>query len=65
MKENFDHSILLGLLSHREDRLVESNVESGDGFSDILVEICDKNIGIVLEVKYPDDGHLEAGCGRR
>ena len=62
MKENFYHGILLGLLSHREDWLVDSNVESGDGFSDILVEIYDKKIGIIIEVKYPDDGNLEAGC---
>ena len=62
MKENFYHGILLGLLSHREDWLVDSNVESGDGFSDILVEIYDKKIGFIIEVKYPDDGNLEAGC---
>ena len=62
MKENFYHGILLGLLSHREDWLVDSNVESGDGFSDILVEIFEKRIGIVIEVKYPDGGDLEAGC---
>ena len=62
MKENFYHGILLGLLSHREDWLLESNAESGDGFSDILVEIYDKRMGIVIEVKYPDEGNLEAGC---
>ena len=62
MKENFYQGILLGLLSHREDWGVDSNAESGDGFSDILVEIYDKRIGIVIEVKYPDDGCLETGC---
>ena len=62
MKENFYHGILLGLLSYREDWLVDSNVESGDGFSDILVEIYEKKIVIVIEVKYPDGGDLEAGC---
>ena len=62
MKENFYHGILLGLLSHREDWLVDSNVESGDGFCDILVEIYEKRIGIVIEVKYPEDGNLEVGC---
>ena len=61
-KENFYHGILLGLLSHREDWIIESNAESGDGFSDILVEIEESNTGIVIEIKYPDDGNLENGC---
>lgn len=61
-KENFYHSILLGLLSHREDWDIDSNAESGEGYSDILVKIWEKSIGIVIEVKYPDDGNLEAGC---
>ncbi len=61
-KENFYHGILLGLLSHREDWGVESNAESGEGFSDILVEDYEEGIGIVIEVKYPDGGDLEAGC---
>ena len=39
-----------------------SNSESGDGFSDILIEIEEERIGIVIEVKYPDDQDLEAGC---
>ena len=62
MKENFYHGILLGLLSHREDWLVDSNPESGDGFSDILVELYEERIGIVIEVKYSDSGDLETGC---
>lgn len=61
-KENFYHGILLGLLSHREDWIIESNAESGDGFSDILVEIEESNTGIVIEIKYADDGNLENGC---
>ncbi|MCI9067318.1 MAG: AAA family ATPase [Lachnospiraceae bacterium] len=61
-KENFYHGILLGLLSHREDWVIRSNQESGEGFSDILVEIEEENKGIVIEVKYPDGGELDAGC---
>ncbi len=61
-KENFYHGILLGLLSHRQDWWVRSNVESGDGFSDILVECEEDGAGIVIEVKYPDGGDLEEGC---
>ncbi len=67
-KENFYHGLLLGLLSHQEDWYIRSNAESGVGYSDILVEIEEKGIGIVIEVKYPDSnrrsscGVLEKGC---
>lgn len=61
-KENFYHGILLGLLSHREDWDVISNAESGDGYSDILVEAEEEGIGIVIEVKYAEEGLWDAGC---
>lgn len=69
-KENFHpkgvpsvyHGILLGLLSHREDWGIESNAESGEGYSDILIEIEEKEIGIIIEVKYPESGNLDLGC---
>ncbi|MCI9337462.1 MAG: AAA family ATPase [Lachnospiraceae bacterium] len=61
-KENFYHGILLGLLSHREDWVVTSNVESGDGYSDILVELEEEGVGIVIKVKYAKNGDLEKGC---
>lgn len=59
---NFYHGILLGLLAYREDWAVFSNAESGNGFSDILVESGDGELGIIIEVKYPDGGDLEKGC---
>lgn len=61
-KENFYHGILLGLLSHREDWIVSSNAESGNGFSDILVELEEEGIGIIIEIKYPDSDDLGSGC---
>lgn len=61
-KENFYHGILLGLLSHYEDWFISSNAESGNGFSDILIELEEQGIGIVIEIKYPDNGNLERGC---
>lgn len=60
-KENFYHGLLLGLLSHREDWYIRSNVESGDGYSDILIEIDEEDIGIVIEIKYAE-GSLETAC---
>ena len=50
LKENFYHGVLLGLLSHRKEWSVRSNVESGDGYSDILVKIEEEEIGIVNEM---------------
>ena len=37
-KENFYHGILLGILGFKENWLVTSNRESGDGFADILLK---------------------------
>ncbi len=62
MKENFYHGILLGLLGFKDSWGVVSNRESGDGYSDILVEVDGGEMGIVLEVKYAENGDLEAGC---
>mgnify|MGYP002676485954 FL=1 len=39
-----------------------SNREAGDGFSDIQILIDDAETGIVIEVKYAQDGDLEAEC---
>lgn len=51
-KENFYHGLLLGLLRSETTWLILSNAESGDGFSDILIEPEDPDAGIVIEVKY-------------
>lgn len=61
-KENFYHGILLGLLSYRDDWIVKSNVESGDGYSDIVIKIPDDEIGMIIEVKYGEDADMEKGC---
>jgi hypothetical protein len=62
-KENFYHGILLGLLRHKEQWLVQSNAESGDGYSDILVQVQERRVGIVIEVKYAEDiDALDAAC---
>ena len=63
IKENFYHGILLWILSFKTGWEVSSNRESGTGFSDILIEIDDSDIGIVIEVKYSDDeDQLEKDC---
>ena len=62
LKENFYHGILLGILSYQENWSVFSNKESGDGYSDILIEIEDGETGIVIELKYAEDGNLEKAC---
>lgn len=35
---------------------------TGDGYSDITVEIEEKEIGIVIELKYAENAGFEAGC---
>ena len=49
-------------LLHREDWVVTSNVESGDGYSDILIEAEEDSIGVVIEVKYAENENFEKAC---
>ena len=47
---------MIGILGYRRDWKVLSNRESGDGFSDIMIEVNDTDtnigLGIVIELKY-------------
>ena len=61
-KENFYHGILLGLLGYKENWILKSNLESGIGYSDILVEVPESRTGIVVELKYAENGRLDAAC---
>lgn len=62
-KENFYHGSLLGILSYKNSWRVSSNRESGTGFSDILIETENSDIGIVIEVKYTNENHsLDNAC---
>ena len=64
-KENFYHGLLLGLLRAEPAWSIQSNVESGEGFCDILVELDDPDAGLVIEVKYaPRLEGLEAASAR-
>ncbi len=62
MKENFYQGILLGLLAYMDGWLVKSNAESGEGYSDISIEIRQREIGIVIELKYAENGTFDASC---
>ena len=62
MKENFYHGILLGLLGHMRSWTVKSNAESGEGYSDISVEIKSEKIGIVIELKYAENASFDTAC---
>ena len=62
MKENFYHGMLLGLLQNQDSWLVKSNAETGEGYSDISIQTPERT-GIVIELKYADDGNLEKACG--
>ena len=62
MKENFYHGILLGLLAYMDGWLVKSNAESGEGYSDISIEIRQREIGIVIELKYAENGTFDVSC---
>lgn len=61
MKENFYHGMVLGLLRRQGNWLIQSNAETGEGYSDISVSTPART-GIVIELKYANDGDLEAAC---
>ncbi len=61
MKENFYHGMLLGLLQYENNWEIESNAEVGEGYCDISIKTQNR-IGIVIEVKYAEDGNLEKSC---
>ncbi len=62
MKENFYHGILLGIFGNMDGWDVQSNAESGDGYSDISVEVEDRDIGIVIELKYAENAAFDNAC---
>ena len=61
MKENFYHGMLLGLLQSQGSWIVRSNAETGVGYSDISIATPER-VGIVIELKYAEDGNLEKSC---
>lgn len=49
-------------MSYKENWLVKSNAESGEGYSDILVEVPESRTGIVIELKYAKENQLGVAC---
>ena len=62
MKENFYHGILLGIFGNMDRWAVRPNAESGEGYSDISIEIEDEEIGILIELKYAEKATFGQGC---
>lgn len=64
-KEIFYHGILLGLLRCESEWLIQSNIESGNGFVDILVEPENPDAGMIMELKYAQNfQNLEKACNK-
>lgn len=62
-RESFYHGFLLALLSTCANWRVSSNVETGKGRSDIMVERRDRKVGFVVEVKdVKEYEKLDAAC---
>lgn len=51
-KEYAYHMFLTGVLSTNRNWIVKSNLESGDGFADLIIETDNYNSGIVIEIKH-------------
>lgn len=61
-KGDFYHGILQGLLRYKENWLIKSNAESGEGYSDILIEIPESRTGIIIEIKYAEGAAFDLSC---
>lgn len=64
LKENFYHGMLLWLLQTVSDWIVKSNLESGIGFTDILIEIPAEKTGCIIEIKYAENGAYDDVCSQ-
>ena len=62
MKENFYHGMLLGLLQAEGSWNLQSNAESGIGYTDIRLEIPALKTGYIIEVKYAENGQYDKAC---
>lgn len=62
-KENFYHGMLLGLLQSQGNWIVQSNAETGEGYSDISIRTPER-IGVIIELKYSHDGILRRPARR-
>lgn len=51
-KEYAYHMFLTGVLSTNPNWIVKSNIESGDGFADLIIETDHYDSGIVVEIKH-------------
>ena len=51
-KEYAYHMFLTGILSTNRNWIVKSNLESGDGLADLIIETDNYNNGIVIEIKH-------------
>lgn len=60
-KENFYHGMVLRLLQSQGNWRVQSNDETGTGYSDISISTRERT-GIVIEIKYANDGNLDGAC---
>ena len=61
-KENFYYGILLVILGFKSGWYVRSNEESGEGWSDILVRLENEDTGMIIEIKYAEEGRYAAAC---
>ena len=58
----FYHGIVIGILGVKDRWGISSNREMGEGYADILAEPDTGDMGIIIEVKYAQDGDLDAAC---
>ena len=52
------------MLSGINEWIIRSNAETGNGYSDILVELPEEKTGCIFELKYAETGLLDTACDK-
>lgn len=55
-------SLIRGIWGYKSGWYLKSNKEPGDGYSNILIQIPGKNIGIIIELKYAEQAAYPSAC---
>ncbi len=62
-KENAYHNFISGILTGNDEWSTQSNIESGEGRADIIIEKEDLTLGIVIEIKYvKEKADMDISC---
>ena len=55
-------SCAMGVIALMAFMMMSMQIESGEGYCDILLEVPENRVGVVIEMKYAQEDRMEAAC---